>query len=234
LHGAGRHVAQKRAPGQCRSARSLLPMAFMTTNLPARPIYLGMGFGHAATLEKSSTGGRVVIRGPRGVAPVILDITVTEARATVRVREEILCTPPSTVTSAPPPAVEVGTPPAIETRPSTPQSLPVPTPVPARVPTLVPVPAPVTSPLATEPAAPKRRLTLLEYATLRAACVTASPEQLPALRSRYLLDEASDAVEAQAWSRKFTEDPALFATYKHHFQQFRSRTVPSPAVGGWR
>jgi hypothetical protein len=206
----------------------------MTTSFPARHNYLGMGFGHAATLEKSPTGGCVVIRGPRGVAPVILDITVTEAGVTVRLRDEILCSPPSTVTSAPPKAVEVGTPSAIETRAGTPQSLPVPTPVPVRAPTLVPMPAPVTSLLAAQSAAPKTRLTLLEYAALRAGCVTASPEQLSALRSRYLLDEASDAVETKAWSRKFTEDPALFATYKHHFQQLRSRTVPSPAVVGWR
>jgi hypothetical protein len=206
----------------------------MTTNFPARHNYLGMGFGHAATLEKSPTGGCLVIRGPRGVAPVIIDITVTEDGATVRVRDEILCAPPSTVTSAPPTAVKVAAPSAIETRPSTPQSLPVPTPAAVRAPTLVPMPARVTSPLATQPAAPKTRLTLLEYATLRAACVTSPPEQLPALRARYLLDEASDAVETQAWSRKFTEDPALFATYKHHFQQFRSRTVPSAAVVGWR
>jgi hypothetical protein len=205
----------------------------MTTSFSVRTQYIGIGFGHAATLEKSSTGGRLVIRGPRGVAPVILDITVTEAGATVRLRDEVLCAPPSALTSAPSAAVEVVTPSAIEPRPWMPQSVPVPAPAPVRAPTLVPMPAPVTVPLANAPAVPKTRLTLLEYATLRAACVAASPEQLPALRSRYLLDEASDAVEAQAWSRKFTEDPALFATYKHHFQRLRSRMVPSPAVVGW-
>jgi hypothetical protein len=180
----------------------------MTTRLPLRPVYLGLGFGHTAVLEQTPTGGRVVIRGPRGVAPVIIDITMAEDGPSVRARDELLWAPPPTGLRT---AVEADAPSASGVRPVS-SFLPAPEPAPA--------PAPP----------PRTRLTLLEYATLRAACVNAPPEQLPALRMRYLLDEAGDTAETEGWLHRFKQDPTLFAAYKHYFQLFRSGTAASPAV----
>ena len=94
----------------------------------ARSSYLGVGFGHSATLEKSDGGAVVTIRGPRGVAPVVLDITVTEAGATVRVRDALLCAPPASMGSIRPSPASVDDPFRVVDTPrnSAPVALPMP------------------------------------------------------------------------------------------------------------
>jgi hypothetical protein len=161
--------------------------------------YLGIGFGHAVTLEKSATGAAVIIRGPRGVAPLRLDITVTEAGATVRLRDSILQEPPPSLpTSIPPPLREVS---RVDTATSGPSSV-----------------------------LPEPRLSLEQYASLRAACVSAEQEKLTEVRSRYALDEAGDAVESDAWARKFSRDLMLFESYRHLFQAYRSTAAQRDAT----
>jgi hypothetical protein len=72
------------------------------------------------------------------------------------------------------------------------------------------------------------RLSIQQYASLRAECVTAPREQLDEVRKRYGLDEPSDEAESRMWSKKFTHDPPLFETYKRLFRQFRA-TPPAGA-----
>jgi hypothetical protein len=71
------------------------------------------------------------------------------------------------------------------------------------------------------------RLSLAQYASLRADCVT-RPDELDELRKGYGLDDATDAQEAEAWGRKFTRDPGLFETYKALFQRYRAQAAAAP------
>ncbi len=64
-------------------------------------------------------------------------------------------------------------------------------------------------------------LTMHQYASLRAECINARPEELEGVRARYGLDDVSDAAEVGRWMRKFDEDPALFEQYKKLFQYLR-------------
>jgi len=186
-------------------------MAGLVMGNDARPVYLGLGFGHAATLEKSETGGVVTIRGPRGVAPIVLDISVTQDGATVRLRDSILYAPPaSLVPSVRPPVDESTRSGAPSTVAATPLSIPV-------------------SPVATGPSL-EPRLSLQQYASLRASCLSASLEKLVEVRARYGLDEGGDAAEADAWARKFAQDPKLFESYRHYFQLFRSTVSPGQGL----
>jgi hypothetical protein len=75
------------------------------------------------------------------------------------------------------------------------------------------------------------RLSVQQYASLRAECVAATPAALAAIRKRYGLDEKSDEAETKAWGKKFASDSALFDTYKRLFQQYRS-SPSSPPAGG--
>jgi hypothetical protein len=72
------------------------------------------------------------------------------------------------------------------------------------------------------------RLSIQQYASLRAECVTAPTGRLDEVRKRYGLDEPSDEAESKLWAKKFAQDPALFETYKRLFQQFRA-TPPAGA-----
>jgi hypothetical protein len=75
------------------------------------------------------------------------------------------------------------------------------------------------------PASVEPRLSLQQYASLRAECL-AHGDDLHEVRAKYGFDEASDEAEAAAWSRKFARDPVLFDSYKALFQRFRSMPPP--------
>jgi hypothetical protein len=87
--------------------------------------------------------------------------------------------------------------------------------------------APGIVPVVAAPAAPlaEPRLSLQQYASLRAECVD-YPDGVAAVRARYGLDEVTDDAETEAWASRFARDFALFDTYKAMFQRYR--TMPSP------
>jgi hypothetical protein len=74
------------------------------------------------------------------------------------------------------------------------------------------------------------RLSVQQYASLRAECVATPPERLREVRARFGLDEAMDEAETAAWGRKFAQDTALFQTYKRLFQAFRSTASVAPST----
>ncbi|MGD0530502.1 MAG: hypothetical protein ABSE49_35540, partial [Polyangiaceae bacterium] len=88
-------------------------------------------------------------------------------------------------------------------------------------PGIVPVEAAPVAPLA-EP-----RLSLQQYASLRAECV-GHPEGVAAVRARYGLDELADDAETEAWGSRFARDSALFDTYKAMFQRYRAMGSTKP------
>lgn len=180
--------------------------------MAARPIYLGLGLGHAATLEKSENGGVLTIHAPRGSADVTLDIVIAADGPTLRVRDTTLYAPPATRGSSGRLPVEgPATPSPLPPRPPAEQAAPGPLAAPV---------APVVTAKSLEP-----RLSLQQYASLRAGCMNASPEKLAEVRARFALDEAGDTAEAEAWARKFA-DPVVFESYRHYFQMFRSTASP--------
>ncbi|HEY1692677.1 MAG TPA: hypothetical protein VGG39_10980 [Polyangiaceae bacterium] len=75
------------------------------------------------------------------------------------------------------------------------------------------------------------RLSLRQYASLRAECV-GNPERAGAVRAHYGLSEAGDASETATWNRMFGTDAILFDLYKRLFQQFRSTTDAPPPPHG--
>ena len=77
---------------------------------------------------------------------------------------------------------------------------------------------------------PQPRLSIEQYAQLRADCV-ADPDRAPTLRRRYGLDEAGDEAETQAWGRRFTMDGALFIAYKSLFRRHRDMQEEGSAHG---
>jgi hypothetical protein len=179
----------------------------------ARPV--GIGFSHTATLETTGTGAQLTIRGPRGVVPMVVDVSVTEDGAVVRMRDTVLYD----AARAPRPA-------------EAPPASPAP-PVPSLAATLssgapasgVSRVAPVA---AGSPFAP--RLSLQQYASLRAECVSTTADKLAQVRARYSLDQAGDDAEAEAWRLRFAQDPSLFESYKRLFQTYRAG--PASRVSG--
>jgi hypothetical protein len=174
-------------------------------------VYIGLGFGHAASFERSELGATLVIRGPRGTPPTVIEIIVTEEGATVRLPAQ---GPPSSGsrvigTLLPDPSGGGWPAASFADPPSVPPPLPVSTLL--RAPSYAPAP-----PLPVEP-----QLSVQQYASLRAECMAARPDMLSGLLAQYGLDEATDTVEADAWRRRFAQDAPLFATYKRLFQQFR-------------
>jgi hypothetical protein len=95
------------------------------------------------------------------------------------------------------------------------------------------VPPPV---LAPSPGSGEPRLSVQQYASLRAECVSEPAHNLGAIRARYGLDEEGDHAEAKAWGKKFAQEPAVFDTYKRLFQQYRGAptmsgaTAPTPSI----
>jgi hypothetical protein len=71
------------------------------------------------------------------------------------------------------------------------------------------------------------RLSVQQYASLRADCMSVADDELDEVRQRYALDEASEAVETEIWRCKFAESPALFRTYMTLFRMFRSSEPPT-------
>jgi hypothetical protein len=78
-----------------------------------------------------------------------------------------------------------------------------------------------------QPSEPK--LSLPQYASYRADCVT-RPDDVDQLRKGYGLDEDSDRAEVDAWGRKFLREPSLFETYKNLFQRYRAMQASAPAA----
>lgn len=71
------------------------------------------------------------------------------------------------------------------------------------------------------------RLSIHQYASLRADCISAPPDTLEEVRARYGLDVATEAAEVKAWGQAFTADPALFQQYLRLFRYFRGMLAPS-------
>jgi hypothetical protein len=77
-------------------------------------------------------------------------------------------------------------------------------------------------------------LSVRQYASFRAECITRSDHPAD-VRERHGLTEAEEAIETDAWRRKFDADPELFELYKRLFQQFRAspeRASGSPRPAG--
>ncbi len=66
------------------------------------------------------------------------------------------------------------------------------------------------------------RLSVQQYASLRAEIIDAPLGEHGAIRARYGLDEVGDMAEAAAWAEKFVDSPELFDRYKSLFQYYRA------------
>jgi hypothetical protein len=66
------------------------------------------------------------------------------------------------------------------------------------------------------------RLSMHQYASLRADMAIASPDRYAAIQSSYGLDAHSDAQEEALWTSRFSANQALFRNYMELFQYFRA------------
>jgi hypothetical protein len=83
-------------------------------------------------------------------------------------------------------------------------------------------------PSSAPPYASEPRLSVRQYASFRAECVSA-PEQAAEIRERFGLAPSDEAEETEAWRRKFAAEPELFELYKRLFQQFRATPARASA-----
>jgi hypothetical protein len=98
----------------------------------------------------------------------------------------------------------------------------------APAPVMPSAPAPVmpSAPAPVMPAAPyMARLTVQQFASLRAELVTTPEDQHEACRQRYGLDARTWSKEEAEWQRRMA-DKQVFQQYLQHFQYFRALMAP--------
>jgi hypothetical protein len=177
-------------------------------------------FGHSVAVTRTDSGAVLRICAPGAAPDIELEIAVTSAGATLRKRT-LSARPPASIPS---PASFIPT-----------SSHVVPSSVAPPPASAIPVSSNVV-PSATSLAPPpllgasQPRLSVQQYAALRAECLVAAPAGVAEARARFGLDEAGDTAEVEAWGRKFKQDPGLFESYKRLFQVFRNKAPASPST----